>query len=40
LTNPQETDITTIIQRRHQHPSRTVRHRSEQVVAIRRNQWS
>jgi Protein of unknown function (Hypoth_ymh) len=40
LTNPQETDITTIIQRCHQHPSRTGRDRSEQVVAIRRNQWS
>jgi hypothetical protein len=40
LTNPQETDITTIIQRCHQHPSRTGRDRSEQVVAIRRYQWS
>ena len=40
LTNPQETDITTIIQRRPQHPRRTGRDRSEQVVAIRRNGWS
>jgi hypothetical protein len=34
LTNPQDTDITTIIQRRPQHPRRTGRDRSEQVVAI------
>jgi hypothetical protein len=34
LTNPQETDITTIIQRRRQHPRHTGRYRSEQVVAI------
>src|SRR5438046_4787560 len=40
LTNPQETDITTFIQRRPQHPRRTGRDRSEQLVAIRRNGWS
>jgi hypothetical protein len=41
LTNSQETDITTVIQRRRQHPRRTAgRDRSEQVVAIRRNGWS
>src|SRR6476620_3953868 len=41
LTNSQETDITTVIQRRRQHPRRTAgRDCSEQVVAIRRNGWS
>ena len=40
LTNPRETDITTIIQRRPQHPRRTGRDQSEQLVAIRRNEWS
>src|SRR5450631_3544290 len=40
LTNQQENDITTIIQRRRQHPRHTGRDRSEQVVAIRRNRWS
>src|SRR5450631_318462 len=34
LTSHQETDITTIIQRRRQHPRHTGRDRSEQVVAI------
>jgi len=35
LTNFQETDITTVIQRRRQHPRRTAgRDRSQQVVAI------
>jgi len=37
LTNTQETDITTIIQRRSQHPRRSGRDQSEQLVAIRRN---
>jgi hypothetical protein len=40
LTNTQETDITTIIQRRSQHPRRSGRDQSEQLVAIRRNEWS
>jgi hypothetical protein len=39
LTNRQETDITTIIQRRRQHPRRTGRDQSERVVAINRNRW-
>jgi hypothetical protein len=34
LTSHQETDITTIIQRRRQHPRHAGRNRSEQVVAI------
>jgi ISXO2-like transposase domain len=34
LTNPQETDITTVIQRRRQHPRLTGRDPSEWVVAI------
>ena len=37
LTSKEETDITTIIQRRPQHPRRTGRDQSEQLVAIRRN---
>ena len=40
LTSKEETDITTIIQRRPQHPRRTGRDQSEQLVAIRRNEWS
>jgi hypothetical protein len=40
LTNPQGTDITTIAQRRPQHPRRPGRDRSEQLVAIRWNGWS
>jgi len=40
LTNPWETDITTFIQRRCQHPRRTGRDRSEYRVAIRWNGWS
>jgi len=34
LTSHQETDITTVIQRRRQHPRHTGRDRSERVVAI------
>ena len=37
LTSKEETDITTIIQRRPQHPRRSGRDQSEQLVAIRRN---
>jgi hypothetical protein len=37
LTSKEEIDITTIIQRRPQHPRRTGRDQSEQLVAIRRN---
>jgi hypothetical protein len=40
LTNLQGTDITTIAQRRPQHPRRPGRDRSEQLVAIRWNGWS
>ena len=40
FTSKEETDITTIIQRRPQHPRRTGRDQSEQLVAIRRNEWS
>ena len=40
MTSKEETDITTIIQRRPQHPRRTGRDQSEQLVAIRRNEWS
>jgi transcriptional regulator with GAF, ATPase, and Fis domain len=40
LTSKEETDITTIIQPRPQHPRRTGRDQSEQLVAIRRNEWS
>jgi hypothetical protein len=40
LTSKEETDITTIIQRRPQHPRRSGRDQSEQLVAIRRNEWS
>ena len=40
LTNPQGTDITTIAQRRRQHPRRPGRDRSERLVAIRWNGWS
>ena len=37
LTSKEETEITTIIQRRPQHPRRIGRDQSEQLVAIRRN---
>jgi hypothetical protein len=40
LTNPQRTGITTIAQRRRQHPRRPGRDRSERLVAIRWNGWS
>ena len=40
LTNPQGNDITTTAQRRRQHSRRPGRDRSEQLVAIRRNEWS
>ena len=40
LTNPRQTDINGYIQRRYEHPRHTGRDRSEQVVAIDRNEWS